>query len=206
MRKIAVLLALCLALSSCMDIESRLTLRADGSGTLGLTYRISRQLADLGRTPGDTPVVPLPVEKEDFARALAGIPGLSLASFKRTQDAENVTIRAVVSFTSLEALSRVAAFGELEPRMTEGEGRRTLAVLLAKAAEEQADEDSLRMIDEAFEGRLVTWIVQVPGRIQSDFPGAKLSADGRTLSWSAPLRDLVDRREDLVLSLSWQER
>jgi len=189
-----------------MDIESRLSLRADGSGTLGLTYRISRQLADLGRTPGDTPVVPLPVEKEDFARALDGIPGLSLASFKRTQGAENVTIRAVVSFTSLEALSRVAAFGELEPRMTEGEGRRTLAVLLAKAAGEQADEDSLRMIDEAFEGRLVTWIVQVPGRIQSDFPGAKLSPDGRTLSWSAPLRDLVDRREDLVLSLSWQER
>jgi hypothetical protein len=206
MRKMLLLFASCLALVSCMDIESRLTLRADGSGTLGLTYRISRQLADLGRTPGDTPAVPLPVEKEDFARALAGIPGVSLASFRRMQDAENVTISAVVSFTSLEALSRIAAFGELEPRMSEAGGKRTLAVLLAKAAEEQADEDSLRMIDEAFEGRLVTWTVAVPGRIQSDFPGAKLSADGRTLTWSAPLRDLVNRREDLVLSLSWQER
>lgn len=206
MRKILVLFASCLALVSCMDIESRLTLRADGSGTLGLTYRISRQLADLGRTPGDTPAVPLPVEREDFVRALAGAPGLSLASFKRVQDAENVTISAVVAFRSLEELSRVAALGELEPRLLQAGGRTTLTVLLAKAAEEKADEDSLRMIDEAFEGRLVTWTVQAPGRVESDFPGAKISSDGRTLTWSATLRDLVSRTEDLVLSLSWQDR
>jgi hypothetical protein len=206
MRKILLLAASCFLLVSCLDIESRLSLRADGSGTLGLTYRISRQLADLGRTPGDAPAVPLPVEKGDFERALAGVAGLSLATFKRAEDSENVTISAVVSFASLEALARVSAFEDLQPRLSRAGGRSSLALLLAKAAQEPADEDSLRMVEEAFEGRLVTWTVQVPGRIESDFPGARLSADGRTLTWSAPLRDLVNRTEDLVLSLSWQER
>jgi len=203
MRKIFTLLFAIACLSSCVDIESRLAIRRDGSGTLTLTYRISRQVADLGRTAGDAPSVPLPVEREDFVRALTGAQGVSLASFRRSQDNDKVTISAVLAFTSLEALARIDAFRELEPRLEASGSRRTLSVLVAKAAEQPASEDSLKMIDEMFEGRAVTWIVQAPSRIQSSPPGARLSTDGRTLTWTSTMRELVQRTEDLILTMSW---
>jgi hypothetical protein len=203
MRKIFLLLVAVAFLTSCVDIESRLSVRSDGSGTFALTYRVSRQLADLGRTAGEAPSVPLPVEREDFARAVNGVQGVHLRSFRRTQDDENVTIRAELSFTSLEALARIEAFRELDLRLTSSGAHRSLSVLVAKAADAPVDEDSLRMIDDMFEGRAVTWIVEAPARITSSPPGATLSADGRRLTWTAGMRDLVNRTEDLVLTLGW---
>lgn len=203
MRKILLLLVAVVFLASCIDIESRLTVRNDGSGTLALTYGVSRQLADLGRTAGEAPSVPLPIEREDFARAVNGVHGVHLGSFRRTQDDENVTIRAELSFSSLEALARIDAFRELDLRLTSSGAQRTLSVLVAKAAEEPVDEDSLRMIDDMFEGRAVTWIVEAPARITSSPPGSTLSADGRTLRWTSGMRELVNRTEDLVLTLGW---
>ena len=75
MRKIVPLLIAVVLLVSCVDVESHLSLRGDGSGTLVLAYRISRQLADLGQAAGEPPSVPLPVQREDFQRALRGVPG-----------------------------------------------------------------------------------------------------------------------------------
>jgi hypothetical protein len=203
MRKILLLLVAVVFVASCVVLESRRTLRRDGSGTLALTYRVSRQLADLGRTAGEAPSVPLPVEREDFARAVNGVQGVHLRSFRRTQDDENVTIRAELSFSSLEALARIDAFRELDLRLTSSGAQRSLSVLVAKAADQPVDDDSLRMIDDMFEGRAVTWIVEAPARITASPPGAMLSADGRTLTWTAGMRDLVNRTEDLVLTLGW---
>ena len=53
MRKIAVLCAASLFLISCVGIDSRLTIRENGSGTLALTYRVSQLVANLGISSSD---------------------------------------------------------------------------------------------------------------------------------------------------------
>jgi hypothetical protein len=203
MRKIVLLLIGVALLSSCVDIESRLAIRGDGSGTLVLSYRISRQFADLGRTAGDAPSVPLPVEREDFQRALGGVPGLSLRAFTRAQNDSDVAIRAEIGFASLDALARVEIFREMQARVETAGSRHTFSILVARVAEGPVSEDSLRMVDEMFEGRALTYVVQVPGPIQSSTPGAQVSPDRRTLTYTARMKDLVNRSEDLVLAVTW---
>lgn len=203
MKKICLLLLGVIFLGSCVGIETRLDIRTDGSGSLSLTYRISRELVDLGRTEGDPVAVPLPVSREDFARALHGIDGVLLKSFRRAQDEKEVTIGAVIAFTSLEALSRVEAFKELDTRISATASGRTLTQRIAKAAPQPVTADSRRMIDELFDGYELAYIVHAPAPITSSSPGTTLSADRRTLSFSTRISDLVDRTEDLVVSLSW---
>ncbi len=203
MKKICILLVCIVFLASCVGIETRLDIGADGSGSLSLTYRISRELVDLGRAEGDPAVVPLPVSREDFARALHGIDGVQLKSFRRGQDEKDVTIDAVIGFTSLESLSRVEAFKELELRISAEGSSRTLTQLIAKAAPQPVTADSRRMIDDLFDGYQMTYIVHAPAPIKSNSPGTTLSVDRRTLSFTTKISELVDRTEDLVVSLSW---
>ena len=59
------------------------------------------------------------------------------------------------------------------------------------------------MIDEMFEGRALSFVLQVPGPILSASSGAQVSVDRRTLTYSARMRDLVSLGEDLVLSVTW---
>jgi hypothetical protein len=203
MRKIIPLLIGTVLLVSCVDVQTQLSLRGDGSGTLVLAYSISRQLADLGRTGADLPAVPLPVEREDFQRALGGVPGLSLKSFTRAQNELEVSIRAEIGFSSLEALAGVEAFKEMQVRVETAGSRHTLSVLLARAAEGPVTEDSLAMVDEMFQGRMLTYVVHAPAPIISSSANAQVSADRRTLTYAARMRDLVSLSEDLVLSVTW---
>jgi hypothetical protein len=203
MRKIILVLVGALLLASCVDIESRLALRGDGSGTLVIAYSISRQLADLGRTAADAPAVPLPVEREDFQRAVSGVPGVQLASFSRTQNELEVSIRAEIAFTSLEALARIEVLQEMQVRVEQDGGRRTLRMRVAPAAAKALSEDSLAMVDQLFEGRWLTFVVQAPAPVVSSGPGGQVSADRRTVTWTARMRDLVALPEDLVYSVTW---
>ncbi len=203
MRKIIPLLIGVVLLASCVDVETRLSIHGNGSGTLVLDYSIARQLADLGRTAAEAPAVPLPLEREDFQRALAGVPGLVLKSFTRSQNELEVSIRAEISFVSLEALARVEVFQEMRLRLETSGSRRTMSVLLARAAESPVSDDSVAMVGDMFQGRALTYVVQAPSRIVSATPGAELSADGRTLTYTARMTDLVRLPEDLVLTVSW---
>lgn len=203
MKKICLLLLGIVFLASCVGIETRIDMGADGSGSLSLTYKISRELVDLGRAEGDPAVVPLPVSREDFERALHGIDGVRLKSFRRSQDERDVTIGAVIGFASLEALARIETFKEMEMRIEATGSRHTMTQLVAKAAPQPATEDSRRMIDEMFEGYNLTYVVHAPAPITANSPGTTLSADRRTLSLTTKIADLVDRSEDLVVSLSW---
>jgi hypothetical protein len=192
-----------LTLTSCVGIESRLDIRGDGSGTLSLTYRISRRFAQLGRNEGEPLVVPVPVSREDFVRALAGADGVALKAFRRTQDEKDVTIRADLAFSSLEALSRLEAFREMDARISTSGSLHTFSQVITKAAAEPVTEDSQRMLDDLFDGYDLAYTVTAPGPIQSSSPGTVLSADRRTLTFKTSIRNLVSRTEDLVLSLSW---
>ena len=68
MRKIVALCFTLALLSSCIGVDSRLTVRDNGSGTLQLTYRISQLVADLGVSSTGKSAIPLPVSRSDFER------------------------------------------------------------------------------------------------------------------------------------------
>jgi hypothetical protein len=203
MRKIAVLCAASLFLISCVGIDSRLTVRDNGSGTLVLTYRVSQLIADLGISSSERGAIPLPLSKSDFERSLESSKSkVRLTRFNRTENEKDITISAELSFDSLEALSQVDAFRSQDVKVgTEG-ARHTFSELIGRAPGRPVSEDSLRMIDAFFTGYDLTFTIEVPQPIQQNSLGT-LSDDRKVLTYSTSIKDLVRAKSDVILSIGW---
>ncbi len=203
MRKIAALVVATVLLSSCVGIDSTLTLRDDGSGTLSLVYRVSQLVVDLGVSESGASAVPLPLTREDFQRSLAGAAGkVRLTRFDRSEDEKDVTIRADLAFDSFDALARVEAFQQAELKLSSEAGRQSFSQLIARAPQKPLSDQSMKMLDTLFSGYELRFTIKAPRPIQSSSLGT-LSEDKKTLTWSAPVRDVVSSRTDLVLTAGW---
>jgi len=203
MRKIAVLCAASLFLISCVGIDSRLTIRDNGSGTLALTYRVSQLVANLGISSSEKGAIPLPLTRSDFERSLESSKGaVRLTRFDRSENEKDITIIAELSFDSLEALSQVEAFRAQDIKIgTSGQGR-TFSELIARAPGRPVTEESLKMIDAFFSGYDLTFTIEAPRPIQQNSLGT-LSDDKRVLKYSTTVKDLVRAKSDVILTFGW---
>ena len=203
MRKIAVLCVVSLLLLSCVGIDSRLTVRDNGSGTLVLTYRVSQLVADLGLSGSDKGAIPLPLSKSDFERSLESSKGkVRLTRFNRSENEKDITISAELSFDSLEALTQVDAFrGQDLTTGTDASGH-TFSELIARAPGRPVSDESLRMIDAFFTGYDLTFTIEAPQPIKQNSLGT-LSDNKRVLTYTTSIKDLVRAKSDVVLSLGW---
>ena len=203
MRKLAVLCLTLALLSSCIGIDSRLTVRDNGSGTLQLTYRISQLIADLGVSSTGRSVVPLPVSRADFDRSLAASAGkVRLTRFDRSENEKDITIRAELSFDSLDALAKIDAFRDADLKWGTDGGRRVFSQVVARTPRQPMSEDSRRMLETLFDGYELSFVVVAPQPIQDSTLGT-LSADKRTLSYKTTIKDVMATTQDLVLSARW---
>jgi hypothetical protein len=203
MRKIAALCVASFFLISCVGIDSRLTVRDNGSGTLVLTYRVSQLIADLGVSSSERGVIPLPLSKADFERSLEGSKGaVRLTRFSRSENEKDITIDAELSFDSLEALSAVEAFRPQALKVGTNGLRHSFSELITRAPARPVTEDSLRMIDAFFTGYDLTFVIEAPQPIKESSLGS-LSADKKVLTYTTSIKDLVRAKADVVLSLSW---
>ncbi len=201
--KTATLCAALAALTSCIGIDSRLTIRDNGSGTLSLTYRISQIVADLGISSTGRPVVPLPVARADFERSLAPTGGkVRLSSFSRTENEKDITIHAELAFDSVDALSKVAAFQDADLKLAASGSQRQLSQLVARAPQAPLSDDNKRMLETLFDGYDLTFVIEAPRPIQSSTLGT-LSPDKKTLTYKTSIRDAMTTAQDLVMSAQW---
>ncbi len=203
MRKIVLLCVTVALLSSCIGIDSRLTIRDNGSGTLQLTYRISQLVADLGVSSTGKSVIPLPVSKSDFLRSLAASNGkVRLTSFDKSEDEKDITIRAQLEFDSVDALAKVDAFRDADLKWATEGARRTFSQLVARAPREPLSDDSKRMVDALFEGYDLSFVLVTPQPIQDSTLGT-LSADKKTLTYTTTIKDVLTATQDLVMNARW---
>jgi len=203
MRKIVALCFTLALLSSCIGVDSRLTVRDNGSGTLQLTYRISQLVADLGVSSTGKSAIPLPVSRSDFERSLAASNGkVRLTRFDKSEDAKDITIRAEIAFDSLDSLAKIDAFHDAELRWgTEG-SRRTFSQLVARTPRQPLSDDSRRMLEALFEGYDLTFVVVAPQPITDSTLGT-LSADKKTLTYKTTIKDVMTTTQDLVMTARW---
>jgi hypothetical protein len=163
---------------------------------------VSRRVADFGRSTATGASVPLPLEREDFRRALDGVDGVRLARYSRRVDDETVRIRATIAFATIEDLARVPALRAAGFAVVAAGGTHTLTEVVAGSPDGGATPKSLAMIDALAAGATVTLAVETPSRI-SAAPLGTLSADGRTLTWTATVSELARRVGSIALVATW---
>ncbi len=187
--------ALCAAaLSSCIGVQSQISLERDGSGTLRLSYRICQFLREDRE-------LPLPLSGEDFRRAVAAAPGLRLEALSQREDEQDLTIEARLAFDRVEALNALG--GQLGLSYAEqGDSRLFRQRLYPGQPPGGLPEESLRMAETFLKGYEVSLELSSPVPIRSYSLG-QLSEDRRTLRYRTTIPELLKHRDELTLEITW---
>ncbi len=189
-------------LSSCIGIESEILLRQDGTGVLTLSYKISQFMKniDAGR---EEKQLPLPVNEEEFVRTAEGIEGLRLTDIDEREDEENVYIRAELEFDSIDAVNALGRAGQIGISLeNQGNTNTFRQVIFAGQEGEEITEDSLEMIETFFQGYDLVYAITVPSQVKSHSLG-DLSADGRTVTYTITVPEILKASQPLVLEVAW---
>ena len=182
------------ALSSCLGVQSQISLARDGSGTVRLSYRISQFLRE-------DQELPLPASREDFQRAVAGAPGLRLEALNQREDEQEVTIEARLAFDRVESLNALGhqlglAFA------VQGDSRVFRQRLNPGQPPGGISAESLKMAETFFQGYEVTLELNSPVPIRSYSLG-QLSEDRRSLRYRTTIPELLTQKEELTLEVTW---
>lgn len=203
MRKIVILCSALVLLTSCIGIDSRLTIRDNGSGTLVLTYRVSQLVTELGVSSTGKSAIPLPLSRSDFERSIAASSGkVRLTRFDRSENEKDVTIQAELAFDSVDALAKIDAFHDAELTWASQGSQRSFSQVVARTPREPLSDDSKRMLQALFDGYELSFVVEAPRPIKDSALGT-LSSDRKTLTYKTTIQDVMTTSRDLIMRASW---
>jgi len=194
------------SLSSCIGVNSNVSIRQNGSGTIQLEYRLSRMFEALGKLDGNEKQLPLPVGRTDFERTVNRVPGLALTAYSISQDEKDLLVKAELSFTSLDALAGFLDAAGQSVRLVSDGGNRTMGLVLVRGIK-NVDADLESLVRTVFAGYTIdmrfnfssTPTVATVGNI------GQAAVTGTSARYTSPVTDLVLSSEPVELRLSWKE-
>jgi hypothetical protein len=207
----AIVAAAALLVVSCIGSRAGITIRADGSGSLALEYRIAKSLEELGKLDGNERWLPVPAGRADLERSVRRVKGLKLASYSQKEDGDDLVISARLDFASQKALN---SFLDASGQKAGLDMEKRRFVCTFEAAPPEAAAPELRKMAAAslagYEFSLsVTLPVSAPrlrwldgGGTETAGPGAS-GVTGSTVTFSAPMEELVFLEKTLVMEISW---
>ncbi|MCL2127139.1 MAG: hypothetical protein FWH38_02695 [Treponema sp.] len=208
-----------LFLNSCLGVVTDISMRADGSGKISLEYRVSQALESIGRLDGNERWPAIPVGRPDFERSLARIPGLRLSSFSSkdqpaksgTPGARDLVTRVTVEFKDTAALTAFlgsAAGGASLAKEGGNAPANLLRVTLLDPAESPANDDLLSLLREVSAGYEIGFSFSAPAEasltvVPSSVSPASLVSQGKKVSFTMALADILALGEGLALEIRW---
>jgi hypothetical protein len=197
-------MALCLPLFSCLDLDAKVTIGQDGSTRLSMRYAISKMVASLDAVSEDERILPFPATRAALEARLQGIPGASLVSFAQKSTQDDIVTDAELAFPSPAALAAFVDPQGERARYEDSGGSKSLALVLWKGTKDGTalDADLTKLVDASFAPYSVKLAITLPRPASSSNLGSK-SQDGRTLSYSSSIPDLVKKATPVAWEFHW---
>jgi hypothetical protein len=214
-----------LLFSSCIGVKADITLKADGSGRIGLEYRVSRQLDGLGQLDGNLNQPTIPTGKQDFERSIGRLPGLRLVSFSSKQDERDIINKAEIDFASLEALIPFLDAAGEGASLSQAGGKTSLRLTLSQGFGKSQgsngnpgfgniEPELLSLVETVSRGYEVAISLSGPkdtalalfdhDRRPIQAPnGTEWVKSGKKASLAIPLPQLLSLKEGLILEFTW---
>jgi hypothetical protein len=218
------LLASLALMVSCLGASADIVMRADGSGSVTLKYRVSQMLESLGRLDGNERWPAIPVGRADFERSVARIPGLHLSSFSVTEaprrysrplssrkapntlsDKDLIT-NVKLDFKDTAALLAFLDSAGNHASIVQENGKNTLCLVLLDPATDTLDADLLSLLQEVSAGYEISLSFTAPkGAALSVIPPSVSAARivGKKVSFAIGTGELVGLRDGLTLEIVW---
>ena len=205
-RKLVIGIFMCVILvsiTSCIGTDATITIKNDGSGTIQLSYTISKLIAHLGKLEETDSSVPLPVGREDFNRTVQRTTGLVLEKYKESEDEENVIVDAEMTFSSVSSLNEFLNGKEEEViRLEQNAGTSTLVFEIYAARESELTESNAEVLSEMFQGYNLNFTVKTPDIVERHNLGTQ-SSDGKSVNLQLPVSRLLTENEPVIWEISW---
>jgi hypothetical protein len=189
-----------LVLTSCIGIESSIEVSDDGSGRLELRYTVSRAVRNVGRAGEDDTILPLPIEREAFEEIVARDDGLSLESYERRDDEEELTVSATVAFQEPSDLNTL--FGEETVRYFQEDGTTVLQLAIYEGSDEPPDPEALDLLRTFFADYELRFQVTAPSQIQEVSTGS-IGDDSRFAQVAYALHEILPQQQPVVWEIRW---
>ena len=226
MKKISMFCVCCaalLSLNSCLGVQADITIRADGSGSIALEYRVSQMLESIGRLDGNERWPAIPVGRVDFERTAARIPGLRLSSFS-TKEVRNaagggsdLVTKVVLEFKDTAALLAFLDSAGAHASLVQDTGKLPNAanvlrlVLLEPAAglDQAVNNADLRsLLREISAGYEIGFSFSLPKTavlsvIPPSVPALRTTAQGKKVSFAIDAGELIDLEDGLAIEIVW---
>ena len=199
--------------SSCLGVNADIVLNQNGSGTIALEYKISKSLDSLGKLDGNERWNTVPVGKADFERTMDRLPEMKLLSFSSKEDNSNLVITAKMEFSSIRGLlafldaggrqsvfSGDASSGSLVLSLNGGlkNSNPSLDKLIADISKSYSVGMSM-----SFPGEGSLNITDNQGRAYRTMPGGEIQGQGKKVSCSIPLNEVLTSSDGIKLELRW---
>ena len=209
------ILLLCIAaviLNSCLGVSADITIKADGSGRIALTYRVSQTLESIGRLDGNEKLPAVPVSKLDFERTVSRIPGLKLSKYssKNVRSASgsgDLVTNVTLDFKDSSALlAFLDSSGSRAALVQTGQGS-LLRLNLLDPSETITNPGLLSLLREVSDGYELAITFSLPGNAGIEMlpsvPAAKLASNGKKASFSIGMGELLSLKDGAVLEIKW---
>jgi len=207
-------LLLCLSavvLNSCLGVSADITIKADGSGTISLEYRVSQALESMGKLDGNGPAIP--VGRADFERSVSRIPGLRLSKYsskdiRSASGGGDLVTNVTLDFKDTAALlAFLDSAGTHAALVQEGEGK-LLRLTLLDPSGGITNPDLFALLQEISGGYDFNISFTLPKNatikmIPETVPAAKLVSNGKKVSFSIGMGELLSLNEGVGLEIRW---
>ena len=203
---VGVMLAV-LSLSACIDVATRVELNEDHSGRFAVSYTIDTELWELGVFDNESGVRAVPVSRADFDRTARRVSGIEVLSYSRSSSSdasgnEVTEIKAVLSFSDLEALNAVYAPGQSLISIAEDGQEEVYTQRLLP--ERMQSVENTEFLESYVEGYTVSFEVETPNRAISTNRGALLERDrGAGVSFGMP--ELLAETDELEWKIRYEK-
>jgi hypothetical protein len=205
---------LVLMMNSCLGASADIVMRADGSGSVTLEYRVSQMLESLGRLDGNEQWPAIPVGKADFERSVARIPGLRLSSFsakevRNASGGKDLVTKVKLDFKDTAALLAFLDSAGSRASLVQEGGKNTLRLVLLDPINDAIDADLLSLLKELSAGYEISVSFTAPKNaalsvIPPSVPAVRIVQQGKKVSFAIGTGELLGLKDGLTLYISWQ--
>jgi hypothetical protein len=201
--------------NSCIGVSADITLNQNGSGVIILEYQISKALDSLGKLDGNERWNTIPVGRADFERTLDRLPGIKMLSFSsiEKENEKNLQVTVKMEFLNPQALmafldsaglrssfSGDAHSGSLSFTLSNNGGIKNLSLDSLLAGVFEGYNVGLSF---TFPGEGNLKILNSEGLPAKEIPKARIIPNGKKVSFSLPLYELLACNEGIKTEVYW---
>jgi hypothetical protein len=206
------LFSIVMLLSSCIGVNADIVLRANGSGSATLEYRVSRLLEGLGKLDGNSNWPIIPTGRADIERTVKRIDGLKLVSFSAKEDERDALYTIKLDFADTEALVHFLDATGQRATLTR-DGAKTRLSLTLTGGFPYTDPDLLALFTTVSAPYSIALSFSTPTDAALslstatgnplDTSDAVVVSKGKKVSFTTPLPALLNHKDGAALDLVW---